>query len=81
MQVNLSVDRLRGNDAFYSDVEQLVEYVKSSALAPGSNGILIPGEPETLEETRRSKEGIAIDAETWRQISETATKYGVTVPQ
>src|SRR5215510_3854591 len=77
----IDVDRLRGNDAFYSDVEQLVEYVKSSALAPSSNGILIPGEPETLEETRRSKEGIAIDAETWRQISETATKYGVTVPQ
>ena len=76
----LDVDRLRGNDAFYADVEQLVEYVKSSALAPGSKGILIPGEPETNEEMRRSKEGISVDEETWRQITEVARKYEVGVP-
>ena len=75
----IDIDRLRGNGPFYADVEQLVEYVKSSALAPGSDRILIPGEPETLEEMRRSREGIAVDAETWRQIAEVAGKYGVSV--
>ena len=62
-------------------MEQLVEYVESSALAPGSDRILIPGEPEELEELRRSREGISVDAETWRQIAEVAGKYGVRVSQ
>jgi len=75
----VDIDRLRGYDPFYSDVEQLVEFVKSSALAPGSERILIPGEPESLEEMRRSREGISVDAETWRQISEVAGKYEVSV--
>ena len=55
----------------------MVEYVKSSALAPGSERILIPGEPEALEAMRHSQEGISVDAETWRQIAEVAGKYGV----
>ena len=76
----IDTDRLRGNDAFHADVEQLVEYVKSSALAPGSEKIMIPGEPETLEEIRRSRDGISVDAETWRQITEVAGKYGVKAP-
>jgi len=77
----IDVDRLRGEDAFYADVEQLVEYVKSSALAPGSTEILVPGEPEALETERRERNGIPVDGETWRQISEVGRKYGVSVPQ
>jgi hydroxycarboxylate dehydrogenase B len=77
----IDVDRLRGEDPFSADVEQLIEYVKSSALAPGSTEILIPGEPEAMEKERRQRNGIPVDEETWRQITEVGTKYGVTVPQ
>lgn len=75
----LDIDRLRGQEPFFADVEQLVEFVKSSALAPGSERIMIPGEPEALEEMRRSKDGISVDEETWRQIAEVAAKYSVAV--
>jgi uncharacterized oxidoreductase len=77
----LDIDRLRGDELFYADVEELVEYVKSSALAPGSTGILIPGEPEALEKQHRLRNGIPVDEETWRQITEVGKKYGVGVPQ
>jgi len=59
------------------DVEQLIDYVKSSALAPGFDEILVPGEPEIREEARRETDGIPVDDETWRQIAETAAKYGI----
>ena len=77
----IDIDRLRGDEPFYADVEQLVEFVKSSALAPGCKEIVVPGEPEAIEKERRLRDGIAIDAETWRQITEVGKKYGVSVPQ
>ncbi len=77
----LNINRLRGDERFYDDVEHLIEYVKSSELAPGSKEILIPGEPEASEKERRQRNGIAVDDETWRQITEVGNKYGVNVPQ
>jgi LDH2 family malate/lactate/ureidoglycolate dehydrogenase len=46
-------------------------------LAEGFTEILIPGELERRERERREKNGIPIDEETWRQITETAVRYGV----
>jgi uncharacterized oxidoreductase len=77
----LDIDRLRGKEPFYADIEQLVEYVKSSALAPGFQEILVPGEPEAFEQERRRRNGVPVDDETWRQVTEAGMKYGVSVPQ
>jgi uncharacterized oxidoreductase len=71
----IDIDCLRSKELFYSDVEQLVEYVKSSTLTPGSTGILIPGEPEAVEKECRLRNGIAVDVETWRQITEVGKTY------
>jgi uncharacterized oxidoreductase len=76
----VDIERLRGRELFDSDVEQLVEYVKSSALAEGFNEILVPGEPEENERNRRLRNGIAIDSETWNQIVQVGKKYGVAEP-
>jgi hydroxycarboxylate dehydrogenase B len=67
----------RGQGEFDLDVNQLVDYVKSSKLAEGFNEILIPGEPERRERVRRERDGISVDDETWRQIRETGERYGV----
>lgn len=77
----IDVKRLRDAQPFYTDVEQLIDYVKSSALAPGFREILVPGEPEALEQERRRRDGIPVDDETWRQITEAGRKYGIGVPQ
>jgi uncharacterized oxidoreductase len=75
----IAVDRLRGREAFAEDVHNLVEYVKSSRLAPGFSEILVPGEPEARERARRLAEGIPLNDEIWRQLRETADRYGVPV--
>jgi len=54
----IDVNRIRGNEAFFQDVEGLVEYVKSSRLAPGFDQIMVPGEPEQAERKRRLNDGI-----------------------
>ncbi len=68
---------MRGRPSFDLDVDNLVEYVKSSKLADGFNEIMVPGEPERRERARREKNGIPMDDETWRQIRETGERYGV----
>jgi uncharacterized oxidoreductase len=69
--------QLRGREAFDQDVDQLVNYVKSSKLAEGFTEILIPGEPERRERERREREGIPVDDVTWGEIRATAERYGV----
>jgi hydroxycarboxylate dehydrogenase B len=77
----LDVDRLRDEQSFYADVEELIEYVKSSALAPGSKEIVVPGEPEAQERKLRLQDGIVVDEKTWHQIKGVGQKYGVDVLQ
>ncbi len=69
--------QFRDREMFYQEVDQFVDYVKSSEMAEGFTEILIPGEPERKKRKRREKEGIPVDDETWRQILETAKRYGV----
>ena len=79
--VVIDPDQFRAEDDFTQDVEGLIEFVKSSALAPGSDVILIPGELEAQEKARREKSGIPIDNETWKQIAAVAQRYGIKVPK
>ena len=76
----IDIKKLRGDADFDADVNELVKWVKSSALAPGFDEILVPGEPEARERARRAREGIPIADETWRQITETASRYGIETP-
>jgi len=64
-------------DEFYSEVNQLVEFIKSSKLMPDFNEILVPGEPEIRVKEERRKNGIPVDDETWRQIETTAQELGI----
>ena len=66
--------------AFDADVAQLVDYMKSCPLAPGFEEILIPGELERRTRQQCGEKGIAIDEETWLEITTTARKYKVEIP-
>jgi uncharacterized oxidoreductase len=70
---------MRGRSAFDREIDQFIEYVKSSKLADGFDEILIPGEPERRERARREKNGIPVDDVTWGQLRETGERYGVSV--
>jgi len=64
-------------DDFKNQVESLTQFVKSSRLAPGFSEILVPGEFEHREQSKRRAKGIMIDDETWRKLVDTARAAGV----
>jgi hydroxycarboxylate dehydrogenase B len=75
----IDIAQFRDLGSFDEEVNNLVQYVKSSKLAAGFSEILIPGEPEARERARREAQGIPVDDGTWGQIAETAKRYGVPV--
>jgi uncharacterized oxidoreductase len=58
-------------------VRNLIAYVKSSHTAPGTEEILVPGEPERREREKRMREGIVVHPATWTRIAETAQRHGL----
>ena len=62
---------------FHAQVAALLDWVRTAATAAGASEILIPGEPEARSERARRAAGIAIEDETWRQITACASEVGV----
>jgi uncharacterized oxidoreductase len=61
---------------FHAQVRALFAWVRGAAPAAGGGEILIPGEPEARTERARRAEGIAVEDETWRQITACAREVG-----
>ncbi|MFQ5733500.1 MAG: Ldh family oxidoreductase, partial [Planctomycetaceae bacterium] len=56
-----------------------VAHIKSSRRMPGIEEILLPGEIEQRRRAVRERNGVDVPAETWRQINELATRFGVSL--
>jgi uncharacterized oxidoreductase len=77
LSIVIDIRRFTTLDLFYQRVTELIDYVKSSPLAPGFDKILVPGEPEVLERERRLRDGIVVDEGTWGQIREILEELGL----
>ncbi len=66
-------------ERFRDEVDGFVDYLKSSRLMPGSDGIHLPGEIEYRLRRKDETEGVFVDDETWRQIGETGDRVGAAV--
>ncbi len=64
-------------EEFLARVEGFTSYLKSSALKPGVDEILLPGEIESRMEAERRHSGIEIDSTTLAQLKEIATSLGL----
>jgi LDH2 family malate/lactate/ureidoglycolate dehydrogenase len=42
--------------------------------------IMYPGEPETMEQQRREREGIPLEEQTWQHIKALAQELGIAMP-
>ncbi len=74
--IAIDPERFVGKERFMAEMDSLVEWVKSSRPAPGFDEVLVPGEVERREWQRRTREGIPVDDETWRQILGAAGSTG-----
>jgi uncharacterized oxidoreductase len=68
-------------EEFKARIDSMIRHIKSAAKRPGFKEILLPGEPEWIEEERRRREGIFVDDPWWSNIVNTAKSLGVKVEE
>src|SRR5690242_11078794 len=74
--VALDPARFMAPGEFHAQVQALFTWVRGAAPTAGGGEILVPGEPEARTERTRRAEGIAVEDETWRQITACAREAG-----
>jgi len=65
---------------FQGELDDLIRYLKSCPTAPGTDRILMPGEPEMITEAERRRSGIFVEDQTWGQIEQIAREFGLGIP-
>lgn len=76
-----AVEEFQPLETFYDKVDEMIAFVKSTQCAPGFSEILLPGEAGRRREAQNQKEGVAIEAPTWKALTELAAKLQVVLPQ
>ena len=76
---SIVLDPARFGDAGWMDREMatLLDWVKSSPPRPGVEEVMIAGEPERKSRAKRLKDGIPVDATTWKELVAAAQQVGV----
>ena len=62
---------------FRGSVDAFFKRLKRVKPAPGTKGVMVPGEPEAQQRAIRTKEGFAIEEPTWDKIAAVAKEHGV----
>jgi uncharacterized oxidoreductase len=57
--------------------ETLIGWIKSSPPRPGVEEVLVAGEPERKSRARRLRDGIPVDANTWKELIAAAGQAGM----
>lgn len=73
----MRIDAFCAVEEFSGKVAELITHVKAARPMPGTAGVQMPGEPEQATASARRLEGLEIDPTTWRQLTERATRLGV----
>ncbi len=71
--------KLGTQQSFSQEAVAFVEWLRQGPAAPGASGVQIAGEPERRTRLERERDGIVLDATTWAEIVEAATKVQLAV--
>ena len=77
LAIVIDPQRLGTRTQFETEALAFVEWLKQSPPAPGSDGVLIAGEPERRARAERQASGIEVDDTTWAEITAAGAKVGV----
>jgi len=69
--------RLGNLASFGEESLAFIDWLRHSPPAPGSEGVVMPGEPERAARLARMREGISLDDVTWQEIVRAGEKVGV----
>jgi uncharacterized oxidoreductase len=64
---------------FAEETLAFIDWLRKSPPAPGTEGVLLAGEPERAARVQRRRDGIRVDDATWQEIVSAGSKVGVTV--
>ncbi len=59
------------------DIDDFTAWVKASPPAPGTDEVMVPGDPERKRRAERQRDGIPIDDNTWRGLVEAGLSVGM----
>jgi hydroxycarboxylate dehydrogenase B len=63
------------------ETETLLGWIKSSTPRPGVESVMVAGDPERKSQAKRLKDGIAVDATTWKELADAAASVGMPAAQ
>jgi LDH2 family malate/lactate/ureidoglycolate dehydrogenase len=66
-------------EQFKQRMDWLIKEIKSSPLSEGSHGVFIPGELELMVEDDRTKNGIPVSENVWRDLKKLGQTHGETL--
>jgi LDH2 family malate/lactate/ureidoglycolate dehydrogenase len=69
--IAIDVAHFRDPGEFGESVDAFMDRLRRVRPAPGSPGVIIPGEPEAEQRARRRAEGISVDDALWARIAAT----------
>ncbi|WP_372826900.1 malate/lactate/ureidoglycolate dehydrogenase [Polaromonas sp.] len=72
--------RLGTQAAFEQEALAFVDWLRAGPVAPGFEAVQIAGDPERACRMQREREGIAVDAQTWKEIVAAGARVGVSLP-
>ena len=61
----------------WPELERYIAFVKSARVAPGHEGVLLPGEPEEAMRARRGADGIPLPRKVRSSLALTASSLGL----
>lgn len=76
----IRIDRFMPFEHFLDRMDVLIEQIRSSALAPGSPGVFLPGEIEHNHKQDRLANGVPLDAKTVEALERIRKELGLDSP-
>ena len=68
LTILIDPQRLGNGDSFATETTAFIDFVRQSPVAPGFDKVRIAGEPERETRTKRERDGIPVDENTWEEI-------------
>lgn len=68
--------KLGSQESFIQETEAFLNWLRLSPNAPGTDGVVLAGEPERAKRKERLTRGIEIDDVTWQELVDAGNKVG-----
>lgn len=75
--LTIDIKKLIPLETYYSNIDQLVNFIKESSKAEGTKEIFLPGEIEFMKEKENKAKGVPLEEKFIKQLNEMANRLGV----